>query len=154
MKYLKYFENNEDLLEEQLCDAILFYNLDKFDELIKDFKNRNYSFDYIDDGGWTPATIAVYKGRKDMLDILLKNGADINFGNRLGYTPLMIAGDENDFTILTYLIEKDADWNIECETGEDFMYFTTDEYLDIIIEDYPEKYKEYLSKKDAKKYNL
>ena len=67
--------------------------------------------------------------------------------------------DENIyFKCVKILIDYDADWI--SEKRNDFLYYLSTVYYgnttlkDIIIKDYPEKYKRYLMKKKAKEFNL
>jgi hypothetical protein len=57
--------------------------------------------------------------------------------------------------MLQILIESGANWNIKNNFSNfDFFDLLYNEDEEIIIEDYPDKYKDYLMKKDADKYNL
>ena len=66
---------------------------------------------------------------------LIKNGADLNVKNSAGHTPLCLSifYDNRGYTFFDHLQYKDR---------EKFKKL------------FPEKYKEYLIKKDAEKYNL
>ena len=69
-------------------------------------------------------------------------------------TALMIAGIMNSFEMLRLLIEAGADWSLKNNYKKDFFHYLMEDKEEIIIEDYPEEYKEYLWRKDVEKYNI
>ncbi|KAL7936459.1 ankyrin repeat-containing domain protein [Trichoderma chlorosporum] len=62
-------------------------------------------------GGTTALTMAVWLGRRDIVDILLKNGADVNTPNRADETALHIAVGMGDDDMVQLLVENGADVN-------------------------------------------
>lgn len=164
MKYIKTFESGETRSRDNLIDAIQFGNKKEFDKELKNFfiDDSTLTFYNInfknDDGGWTPLTAAIYYNRKDMLKELLEFGADINYYDSAGQTPLMLAAarcSPGSLEMMSILIEYGADWNIVNKWSKtDFFDYTNEDVKKIIIEDYPEKYQEYLMKKDSEKYNI
>jgi len=99
-----YFDDLEYLLKK-----IPTMSVDSFSEnLVKilGVNDRN-------DKGWSPIIVAAYYGKKDLINFLLKNGADINDRNYHGTTVLMYAKDfalkNKDNTFLSFLIAKGAD---------------------------------------------
>lgn len=110
--------------------------------------------------GDTPITMLVEFNFSDFdifLDMLLKKGANIDIPNKLGYSPLMVAANNERYKIIRILISRNADWNIINSEKEDFLDILYKvnkiEYYNIILE-FPKKYKEYLIKKDVIKYNI
>ena len=49
----------------------------------------------------------------ELMKWLVKNGADINFKDRIGYTALHFAGQNKYVDIAAYLLERSADPNIQ-----------------------------------------
>jgi ankyrin repeat protein len=60
-------------------------------------------------GGGTPLTIASSKGDREMVEMLLEKGADVNAKDRVDQTALMAAYRRGDQEILKLLIEHNAD---------------------------------------------
>ena len=156
------FENvsDEDIVnvKTKLMDSIVFGNEKIFNICIKSFYKPGIPIDFTDEYDRTPLVMAAYYDREEMLKKLLKLGADPNYQcEDSGETALMIAAEANLLNIITLLIESGADWNIKSNTenrDRDFVYYLSNDIKEIIIEQYPEKYKDYLMKNDADKYNL
>jgi ankyrin repeat protein len=162
MKYLKLFERKEkDALKDKLIDNIAFGNEEEFDILLykRFFKNKSFhnlqTINFVNDDNFTPLTYAVYHERIEILKKLIKFGANVNYPNSNGETPLMVAATENNLDMLRILTDNGADWNKRDISGNDFFDCLFDaEYEQILIEEYPKKYEDYIIKKDARKYNL
>lgn len=56
-------------------------------------------------------------GRKNIVKILIENGADVNLKDKRGSTPLYWAAFRNNFEIAKMLLEKGADVNIKNNDG-------------------------------------
>ena len=68
------------------------------------------SFDYCGgQSGWTPLIHAAYKGKTDIVEMLLDNGVTINAETPKGQTALMLASDRNRVDTVRLLLEADAD---------------------------------------------
>jgi len=117
---------------------------------LKTFENTNVQsrlFDYI----------RIYGKRNinKIKNLLFKNkNMDLNCFDRDGMTPLMWASYGDNLEILEMLIDAGADWNVKDSEGDDFLTYTLGGTERDIIKKYPEKYKEYLFKKEVEKYNL
>jgi ankyrin repeat protein len=71
------------------------------------------SLDY--EMGWTPLMHAAAVGAKRTLDVLLKNGADVNKPDADGMTPLQLACHNGHASIVKALISEGADTNaVDC----------------------------------------
>ena len=86
------------------------------------------------------------------IKLLINAGADVNIKNNYGNTALILASSRNQIENVKLLIEAGADWNLKNDEDSDFLDYLSNN--NVIIELYPDQYKEYLIKKDAEKYNL
>ncbi len=80
----------------------------------------------------TPLHIATGRGDRDMAELLLSNGADVNAQNADGYTPLHLAVELGRDEIARLLIEKGADVNAKDRGGDSPLYMavvTGDNYM-------------------------
>ena len=119
--------------------------------------------------------LAAYYDNIEVFDILLKYGAKIDGINTSNGNTTLIdfsfyssLNKLYDIDMLCHIIDKGADWSIVNFDGKDFMdalyynnsihpklqYSEKDNIINDIIKKYPEKYKEYLIKKDSNKYNI
>ncbi|XP_051169281.1 ankyrin-2-like [Leptopilina boulardi] len=62
-----------------------------------------------------------------LVDILLKNGADVNIVNEDGKTPLYVATKLNNIQLVEILLKNGADVNIANHLGETALYVATEE---------------------------
>jgi len=102
---------------------------------------------------------------------LLEKGANPNIQNNDGNTALIYAyiiykyrlsnptsdieiDIEDTLKVLIILITYGSDWNIKNKMGNDFLYYLDKDIKDFIINMFPDKYKDYLIKKDMDKYNM
>lgn len=53
--------------------------------------------------------LAIVKGNKDTIDLLLKYGADINHKYEEGLTPIFFSMTQNDLSLIKHLVERGAD---------------------------------------------
>ena len=71
-------------------------------------------------GGWgkrTPLHGAAKFGHKEIAELLIVKGADVNMKNRFGWTPLAFAAERSHKEIVELLIAKGADVNAEHSGG-------------------------------------
>lgn len=121
-------------------------------KMFKFFINSGADIYLKDDLNFTTLMYAVASNNIGVVKELIRSGIDINAQNNYGGTALMFAARK--ISIAKILIDAGADLNIRNDIGEDFIDSLTDRNRNIILKAYPEKYKEYLEKKDAEKYNL
>jgi len=74
-------------------------------------------------GGWTPLHLSVQNGKKEVSELLISEGADVNAANDngnlgLGRTPLHFAALDGPNEIIELLIAKGADVNQKDVNGE------------------------------------
>ena len=71
--------------------------------------------------GWTPLHMAAEGGHREIVDLLIAKGADINatagWGDGVGWTPLHMAAEEGHKKVVELLILKGADINVK--NGDD-----------------------------------
>ncbi|MDD5483946.1 MAG: ankyrin repeat domain-containing protein [Kiritimatiellae bacterium] len=84
-----------------------------------DVNVRDYKF------GWTPLILAVGRGRLDIAQLLVENGADTNTMDGDGMTPLMKAAKNDDLDAVKYLIAKGADINAKSNFGTTALHLCT-----------------------------
>ena len=70
------------------------------------------------DDGWTPLHKAAYEGYREIVELLIAKGADVNAKNKRGMTPLHLAAEYGRNQVVELLIAKGADVNAEDEDGE------------------------------------
>jgi ankyrin repeat protein len=78
--------------------------------------------------GWTPLTNAAYHGHLEIVQILIRSGADINGRkdsplNGDGRTPLMIASGRGHIDIVKFLLENGADTELKDRGGKTAAMF-------------------------------
>lgn len=60
----------------------------------------------------TPLMNAAYRGNTNIINMLLENGADINYTTDFGMTALMMAASYNQFEVAKMLLENNADTSV------------------------------------------
>jgi hypothetical protein len=153
MKYIKIYENFKD---------------DNYDMVLNNIIN-NYKFDYsifdtfIKDAISTFLLDAAFFKNYNVCEYLIDyDNIDLNKVNDEGETTLNILsfqyGKNYDLNAkilkLVYkLIDNGADWNIIDKTDSYFLDWSND-LEDILKKKYPKKYKNYIIKRKANKFNL
>jgi ankyrin repeat protein len=87
---LKAIENRDELALERFISRKVF----KIDDPIRD--------------GDTPLFIASQYGYKNIVEVLVENGADVNKMNNDGKTPLMVASENGNKDVVEVLVKKGA----------------------------------------------
>lgn len=91
--------------------------------------------------GWTPLTAAAYHGRLEIVQILIRSGADVNGRkdsplNGDGRTPLMVATGRGHIDIVKFLLETGADVELKDRGGKTAAMFAAragrKEILDVL----------------------
>ncbi len=68
--------------------------------------------------GLTPLHLAAGKGKIEVAEVLLENGAEMNLkASNLGYTPLHLAAINGQQTVAEFLVDKGAEVNPKSKTG-------------------------------------
>ncbi|XP_012148378.1 uncharacterized protein LOC100882601 [Megachile rotundata] len=103
--------SDEQIFESRMINACIMGYLEVVNEYLESHNINDCLYT-----GWTPLLYAASGAQVEIIDILIKNGADVNKHND-GYTPLMILCNcsqntmENRITCLTLLIKAGADAN-------------------------------------------
>jgi ankyrin repeat protein len=71
----------------------------------------------VDHIGWTPLHYACTKGRLDVAQFLVENGATVDSRSLNGTTPLMMAVQSGDEPLIKYLLDKGADLQLRNNLG-------------------------------------
>ena len=82
--------------------------------------------------GWSPIIVAAYYGKRDLVEFLLQNGANINDRNYRGTTVLMYAKDyalkNNDNEFFRFLMDQGADILLKDWSGKSiYEYINTEQ---------------------------
>src|SRR3989339_492603 len=96
-------------------------------EKVKDFLKNNREKEIINaqnSYGKTPLYQACSKNCKDIVELLINKGADVNIANKNGETPLYWTCSNGCKNITELLINKGADVNIANKNGETPLYWT------------------------------
>jgi hypothetical protein len=110
----------------EIHDAVKVGNLEKVKALLKENPKLVGPRIYIEyDGGGHPAYkqgemplhLAAERGYKDIAEVLLDNGAEINAKNLLGRTPLHIAARYGQKAVLELLLVRGADASAKDNDG-------------------------------------
>jgi ankyrin repeat protein len=135
------FENMDDLhikrMSEQLLTAIVNKKpIAYIETLISNGADVNYNNSKALD---TPFLTAGVVKDINIMDCLLKHGADINGVNKDGETALMLSILHNDFDIFNFLIKKGADVNIITKWSSTAIHYAcrfndTGEYVKPLID--------------------
>ncbi|XP_077206190.1 fibronectin type 3 and ankyrin repeat domains protein 1 [Paroedura picta] len=68
---------------------------------------------------WTPLMrLCAMSGKRDVADLLIEAGADVNMKDKDGKTPLMVAALNNHEDLVQLLLEKGADSSVKNEYGK------------------------------------
>jgi uncharacterized protein len=79
-----------------------------------------------DGGGLSSLVFAAREGQLDCVKLLVEAGADVNQTTRYGWTPLLVATQNNHYLVGKYLLEHGADPNIPNKGGWNPLYLATD----------------------------
>ena len=87
---------------------------------MKDFIKRGVDVNLIIKQGFVETnliTTAVYNKNADILDLLLRNGGDVDLDDGFGATPLMYAVSTEQIELVKILLAYKADPNLKDKTG-------------------------------------
>ena len=99
------FENFEKIVYDN--------DIDTFKSEVEKLDDKNIQNKY----GWTILHVAIRRDRRDMVNFLLDNGADINKIDGVGWTPLMEAIMDDMPELVSVLVDRGADKTIANARG-------------------------------------
>lgn len=86
--------------------------------------------------GWSPIIVAAYYGKRDLVEFLLQNGANINDRNYRGTTVLMYAKDyaikNNNNEFFKFLIEQGADVSLKDWSNKSLYDYINNEQVEFL----------------------
>jgi len=104
---------------------------------------------------WDIFSAIQYENIEAVSEILREDNAIIYTHNIQSHSsPLICAGYSNNYDIIKLLVDAGSDWTAKNDQNNDFMHYISDDIKEKLIQDYPEKYENYLTEKEAEKYNL
>ena len=74
------------------------------------------AFNVVNEEGFSPLTLACYRGNNEVAKLIIENGADINHKSSSG-TPLMASIVKGNNDMISFLLLKNADVNLTDEAG-------------------------------------
>lgn len=125
-----------------LIDAVVPKGEETLVEAKRNFVNSQ------NNNNMTPLNIASYQGFANIVELLIKNGADVNMGDKLGARPLHVCLQKKHLTILKKLLSApDIDVSVQTESGITPIYVAAfagyTEMLEIMIDKIKEQEKSF-----------
>ncbi|XP_043921287.1 oxysterol-binding protein-related protein 1 [Protopterus annectens] len=130
--------NSEE--EDQLLRGARNGNLDVVQQLLQCRTNGEVTFDISCKGrsksnmGWTPLHLACYFGHKEVVEELLKGGAELNVVNDMGDTPLHRAAFTDRKELVMLLLQHNADSQVVNGAGQTPREVTRDKEIRNMLE--------------------
>jgi ankyrin repeat protein len=87
-------------------------------------KTNPNAFKTVNSDGFSPLTLACYKGNNEVAKLLIENGCDINQKSSMG-TPLMAAVVKGNIEIVSLLLKKNAEVNVTDNNGTTALLYAT-----------------------------
>jgi ankyrin repeat protein len=157
---MKYIICKENFIQKKLNDELLKYSLNTASlEKIRDLIRKGADINCKNTRGNTPLINSITKSFTSCTKLLINHGADTNITNNLGETALHILAKSFNYKFKKYsiiadlLINSNIDLNKKNNENKDAL--DINEILKKHIKNnHPDKYENYLIKKDADKYNI
>lgn len=92
------------------------------EDLLLEVKNDSCCFKYVNDKGFTPLLIAVYKENYKVAEKLIELGSDVNFISDFGSVLMAAMYNSND-KIFNLLINSNVDINLQDKNGNTPLMF-------------------------------
>jgi uncharacterized protein len=98
----------------EIHDAAKNGDLGRVKALVKDNPDLVFSRD---NDGWTALHYAAFNGKKDVVELLLANTADVSAKDNVGRTPLHAAASTGHEDVVELLLANKADVNAKATTA-------------------------------------
>ena len=160
MRYIKLFEQNTPKIG--IFNAIRYLKISE----IKIYLDAGGEVNIQNSAGRTPLmnVVHVAKGSQSkiikVIRLLVKYGADLDIQDVEGNTALIFSAMKMKYDVMHELIDLGAEWYIKDNIKYDFIDYLEDfddasiRIFNELIEKYPDKYKDYLLKKQVDQFNL
>lgn len=86
-------------------------------------KKGGFNINYVDNNGFSALHYACQKGTRDIVRMLIANGADVTISNNRGITPLHLAAGTGNKEIIKMLVDNGADINATDSDGESVVIY-------------------------------
>jgi len=103
-----------------ITTAIIEGDLEQVKALLK--QNPKLVNEHEKEFGETLVHTAARWGHKDVVDLLLTHGAEVNAQNKVGITPLFIAANEGHENVVKLLLAHGAEINIKTVGGRTLLH--------------------------------
>ena len=114
-------------ITKDLNSLVLDYSKNNKTTLLNAIINHCDTLNFRNFCGWSPLIIAAYNGCYETVRLLVSNGADLNYTNYKGTTPIMYAlayyDKTGDTKIFEYLRNNGADLQIKDYKGNDLAFY-------------------------------
>jgi ankyrin repeat protein len=97
----------------------------KTDVLAQELRLSSADVNKKGDLGYSPLAIAVARGHKETVKLLLDHGAAANTQDEKGNTPLHYVSDNNDLELAKLLLEHGADVSLQNKSGNQPLWTAT-----------------------------
>ncbi|ETO14417.1 ankyrin repeat protein, partial [Reticulomyxa filosa] len=102
-------------------------------------KTKMIDINIRDHHGYTPLHKAVDRGSLPLVQFLVENGARVDMSGLDGLAPIHIAALKNDYSILEFLLNHQADPNDITQDNRKPVDLTTDENCKVLLQQFMEK---------------
>ena len=133
IKLLSYYKNKISFSNKEFNLLLIKEKEDKLNSIINfnifneftNYEEVNYEYEdeYFMYCSTTPIHIACNQKNKKIIELLISYGANINYQNNIGNTPLIEACyRKNNLSVINYLIKNNAKINKRCYNGETALF--------------------------------